>query len=524
MIKKNFEELKKNRLLFFLFILVLSLSQFSLQYKETLWPKFYMVLALLIVSILLSICRINDESKISWNALILISLLGTLNAFILPIRQNLDENTHFYNALQIADGKIQNQTSEVNFLSVSPDFLAVTKLPNKLEYGSETNTNLYSENFLQLKHISSSYDKKLLDTSGLNNPAYIPSALGIITGRLISNKVAVSYYLGRIFNVLFYAFLVWLAIEISRKYKLQIFVIATIPYTLWISAGFTYDNLYYGLTLLMLAQLVNFISEKQITLKKMVLYCLTCFGLVFCKAPVILVAVLPIFLPIEYFEKKKDKMLSILIILATFLLAFLWLGNKIIVSLINPVASHVQSGGAAINHISLLSRVTYFIKNPIYTIEMFLRSFSDVIQSITDTIQAAQPWLMPKSLSVINLIVFLFLILLVSTILKIKLDKKVIIGIFLIFFIITVGIIFAITGDSRVFKLGDLHVNGVQGRYHYYMLGFLPLLLSTFLSKHSLLKSESIVVFDEVKIIKLIFKLVYIISFMNTSVALYGYL
>ena len=42
---------------------------------------------------------------------------------------------------------------------------------------------------------------------GFDNPAFIPSAIGWNIGRLISKKVFVSYYLGRIFEVIAYAIL-----------------------------------------------------------------------------------------------------------------------------------------------------------------------------------------------------------------------------------------------------------------------------------------------------------------------------
>lgn len=43
--------------------------------------------------------------------------------------------------------------------------------------------------------------------------------------------------------------------------------------------------------------------------------------------------------------------------------------------------------------------------------------------------------------------------------------------------------VYAITGDPRVYKPGDVLVGGIQGRYYYLMVCFLPLLLPVILPK-----------------------------------------
>ena len=116
-IKNNLIELKKNYKLLILFLFILLTAQFFLQYIELTWPKLYIVLALAAAILLLIVSRISDETKIARNAFVLIFIAGTLNALILPIRQNYDENTHYYHALEVADGKVRNQTNERNFLA-----------------------------------------------------------------------------------------------------------------------------------------------------------------------------------------------------------------------------------------------------------------------------------------------------------------------------------------------------------------------------------------------------------------------
>ncbi|MFZ7300358.1 DUF2142 domain-containing protein [Enterococcus gallinarum] len=520
-LKKNFIELKKNTKLVLLFLFILLMAQFLLQYKETIWPKTYMLIGSIAGLFLLTFSRLRNEKKIAFNAFLLIFIIGTLNAIILPVRQNLDENTHYYHALEVADGKIRNQTDEKNFIMISPDFLGITKLPSKPEYGNDINTNIYNEEFMKMESISSTYKDEWLKKSGFNNPAYLPSALGITIGRLFSNRVSIHYYMGRIFNVLFYALLAFFAIKISKRYKLALFVVATTPFAVWISSGFTYDNLYYGLVLLILAQFTNFfVAEGIIKLKKIALYMLTCFGLIFCKAPVILLAALPIFIPLKYYDKKNDKIYTVVATFLCFLCGFLWLINgKVFQVFTGTISASVSNSEGSENVLS------YLLTHIEYTVTLFLRSFSDVIASIGYFLKNPQPFLMAsETTGFINFIVFTVLIILSSMLVKISLPKVTVRLSLATFFVILVGTIFAITGDPRVFSLGDLRVPGVQGRYHFYLLAFLPLLLSPLINKLEFKKVDLISNRLETQITIFCMKAVYIIAFLNSCVAIYGYL
>jgi uncharacterized membrane protein len=521
-VKNNFCELLRNKRLITLSVFFLLFGQFIVQYKEVTWPKLYLIIAMFFFVLLFSFSRLNEGTKIPKNAFALILIIGTLNALILPIKQNLDENTHFYHALQIADGKIRNQTNELKFLDISPDFLNITKLPNRA-YGDSSTTNLYSKEFWQLKHQPSTYTEELLDVKGFNNPVYIPSALGIAIGRVVSNKVAVSYYLGRLFNVLSYAILSYLAIKISKKYKIQLFIIATLPYAIWISSGFTYDYLYYGLILLILAQLTNFLgNENYLTLKRASLYCLTCLGLVFCKAPTILLIGLPFFLPNRCYKNKSDRFKLFWIIGAFLALGCLWIMQNSLFDLFLP---HSQMMETINNGSDAQDTLGYFLNHPIYTVGVIIRNIFDMLPTIFYSIQSPLPFTKNIGpLNIINIIVTLFLIFLATLQIKIKMNKLFTVATITIFLVITIGIIIAIAGDPRVFHVGDLHVAGVQGRYHFYILAFLPLLLAPLIqSKASPVNSIS-ENYSDSRLAVLVMKLVFLVIVLNSSVAIYSYL
>lgn len=511
----------KNKTVVFFFLLSLFFSQFMIQYQEVLWPKLYMLIVIIAMIGLLIFSSLNNEKKIAWNAFVCIVILGGANALIMPVRYNLDENTHYYHVLQIADGKFRNQSDEKNFLMISPDFLAITKLPSKQEYKSPNNANLYDKEFRNLKNISSSYKKEWTNdtTKRINNPAYYPSALGVFIGRKISNRLMVSYYLGRLFNVIFYAILVLIGISISKKYKLQLFVASTIPYTLWISAGYSYDSLYYGLSIIAGSLLFNLIikKENQIRFKDVFIYSIVCSLFVLCKAPIVLLIIVPTFIPCKYFLSLREKIFSIVAILFGFTISILWLlQGKIINILTSNTLKNTISTTTDINS----NRLTYFIEHPFYTIGLIARSFSDVVVTFNESISKPWPFINPSQLiTLINFVFFIIVVLLVSHSLETRVSNLYRFLILSIFFIITLGIFYAISGDTRVYALGDLHIGGVQGRYHFYLLPLLPLMLSESIKKLNIFKEV-----NKKKLSIFVMKTAFIILFLNTCIGMYAYL
>ena len=512
----------KNKTVVFFFIMSLFFSQFMIQYQEVLWPKLYMLIVIIAMIGLLIFSSLNNEKKIAWNAFVCIVILGGANALIMPVRYNLDENTHYYHVLQIADGKFRNQSDEKNFLMISPDFLAITKLPSKQEYKSPNNANLYDKEFRNLKNISSSYKKEWTNdtTKRINNPAYYPSALGVFIGRKISNRLMVSYYLGRMFNVIFYAILVLIGISISKKYRLQLFVASTIPYTLWISAGYSYDSLYYGLSIIAGSLLFNLIikKENQIRFKDVFIYSIVCSLFVLCKAPIALMIIVPLFISSNYYISKKDKIFSWFSILFGCVISLLWLIQGIIINIIN--SEIIKNDISSVNTNPNSSRLSYFIDNPFYTMGLFARSFSDVFSTIYESVSKPWPFIYPSQVvMIVNFLFFFIIIVLVSHSVSINISnlyRYLILG---IFFLITLGIFYAISGDIRVYSIGDLHIGGVQGRYHFYLMPLLPFLLSQSIKKLNIFKE-----IDQKKLSILVMKTAFIILFLNTCIGMYAYL
>lgn len=522
-VKKLIKKVWTTRFIFLSFILILVFSQFMLQYQEDIWPKMYMLIALIAGILVLLFADLNDPKAIARNTFVIIFFLGIANALIMPVRQNLDENTHYYFALQLADGKARIQTDEMNYLMVSPDFLAVTKMPSKPEYNNKENTNLYTKQFLELESIPADYHHESVSPGKFNNPAYLPSALGIKIGRIISNKLYISYYMGRIFNLVFYALLAYIAIKRSKIYKKQLFLLATIPYALWIPAGFSYDSLYYGLILLVFSQLTNFlIADSKISGRQLLCYEMTCLFLIFCKAPMIVLAALPLFIPKENFAFKKVKLKIFCVGGGVAILGGIWLVQESILQALGKIANNPSIQTLPNPNVE---RMSYFFEHPLYSLGVALRSLSDIVTTIIMSIEEPQPYFIDtKTLNSINLFVFATLFVIILVAFQQKVSKSVKISLIVIITFVTFAVFYAISGDHRVFTIGDLHISGVQGRYHYYILVALPLLLADRIQVGLNSLGVRIDTLDQERITINLVNSMLLLNFLNTAIAVFGYL
>ena len=184
-----------------------------------------------------------------------------------------------------------------------------------------------------------------------------------------------------------------------------------------------------------------------------------------------------------------------------------------------------QASLSSIESTTEISRTSYFLDNIGYTIEVFLRSILEIPKNIIEFIEMPQIDIMSTGvLRNVNSISYILLIILASFLLKIVLDKKMILWSLILFLTITLGTIYAISGDTRVFNIGDLHVSGVQGRYHFYLMAFLPLYIKSFTERTSF-RNENIAQFlNEEQITNFIVKSVFVITVLNSCIAIYGFL
>lgn len=100
--------------------------------------------------------------------------------------------------------------------------------------------------------------------SNVNLLYFLPSALGIAFGRVLGFSTLPVYLLGRLFNLIAFVLLSWLAIRRLSGMKEVFFLYASLPIGLQQAASFSYDSLLDAVGLLFFAYCVYFAYEKSL--------------------------------------------------------------------------------------------------------------------------------------------------------------------------------------------------------------------------------------------------------------------
>lgn len=227
--------------------------------KTTLNDGFYGFRKLyLIISIgLLVLCIINFvliEIKYDIIKIYLINafVLGFIMTMIIPIYAVPDEPVHLATAYNLSN-KIMNQkvdNSNVYMRSCDSELDVVTVAINEE----------YMDNYLS--YFSESVgDTTMVKTSmaPLEIPAfqYFVPAIGITIGRLFNFNAICTLMLGRLFNYLFFVFLICLSIKYIPIAKELVFGISIIPMVLQQAFSYSYDSLIIACSILSVALALN---------------------------------------------------------------------------------------------------------------------------------------------------------------------------------------------------------------------------------------------------------------------------
>ncbi len=185
----------------------------------------------------------------------LLFCLGTA-PFLVP-----DEFAHFYRAYQVSQFKLMPEarsTYEVggqlpqSFSLLEDTFLGMTKLP-------KTTVSLVKLNELLRAPLQPQQTQFVnFKNSAIYAPAgYIPQALGLLLGRVLKVSLLSEFYLGRIFNLLFWILCTYAAIRVMPVHKWVLFVFGLMPMTISQAASLSVDGILNGLSFLFVALVVR---------------------------------------------------------------------------------------------------------------------------------------------------------------------------------------------------------------------------------------------------------------------------
>lgn len=177
---------------------------------------------------------------------ILALIFGLFLVFLTPPLQTPDEHDHLNRAYQVAEGNIFQFHSTVP-LSLIQLFNAFESM-NFHSYKKTSFHEIFNQTKVELNpHIRTEIFARDFTLS------YIPQALGMSVGRMLSRSPVELLYMGRLFNLMFSIFLIYLAIRNMPVLKWTMFLLGLMPMTIFLCASLSKDAMLIGAAFLLFA-------------------------------------------------------------------------------------------------------------------------------------------------------------------------------------------------------------------------------------------------------------------------------
>lgn len=155
------------------------------------------------------------------------------------------------------------------------------------------------------------------DIEGHYKVPFIPQAMGITISRLLNLNMLKTFYMGRLFNLIFYVICVYIAIKKAPIHKILFGIIGTLPIMIQQAASFSYDTYINGLCLVLISCTLKWMyQEEKITLKEFIFVFIVNLLLAPVKVVYGLFSFLFWFVPTSKFGSKRNKIIGTLIVTA----------------------------------------------------------------------------------------------------------------------------------------------------------------------------------------------------------------
>ena len=307
---------------------------------------------------------------------------------------------------------------------------------------------------------------------GISYPVQIlPQTIGLTLARLLGFNFIWKYHMGQLFNLMFFITCIYIAIKKIPFQKALVFSIALLPMTMQQASSFSYDCFINGLSILLVACIMQSIYKKDPISKSEIVWIAVITALLSpAKTIYYFLVFLVLLIPKERFAGKKSHLLSKLVML----------GSGILTILIFNIPSFSTIASSEGRYYTL----SYVLSNPITTFKMFF----DSLEAMCDFYfySALGQQLSGLTLYLPMTLINLFAVVLFLAGIKNK-DESDVINIkqksfiFVVSFVI-LGLVFLSLMLGFTPNTYDLII-GVQGRY------FIPILLPLLL----LLRNQAIV-------------------------------
>ena len=392
---------------------------------------------------------------------LLLVTFGLFFVFMIPPFQKNDETAHFYRTVSVKNGQF----------SCNNGYIAIQKGWFDYIYYYDFSEVLKGKNFalssfdFSRKFDSSSTIEKVGGWCGLSPLGYIPNALGLLIGQLLSNSTLLIFYAGRLAGFGF--FLILLAICLSKikpEFRKIIGGFAFTPMVLSSVTGYSYDVVILSLVPLVFTAIINLIYGYKAKYSQWYGY----ISLIIIS--VIKIVYAPLFGIFFLFSVQKSRLKSVLILGLSLVLTF---GLMKAFNRSNVVTNYSLFGNP-------LLQARLILADPFYYAQVWTKTLADNWLQYYRGMVALVGWsgtlLTYQSAYLFYLGAGLWTIISIPKKLLDKISLKQAFFILFCAFISLVGVMTAMYLMASV--IADDHIVGAQGRYFLPLLPFVVLALA----------------------------------------------
>ena len=253
------------------------------------------------------------------------SILGVFIIVLTPLCNPCDEYSHLFRAVMISQGNFYDQVDENGNIGGYvpenyPKFIKdrVTGIKEILSDTATLTESLSKEKaFFPITYFSSTVPT-----------AHCIPAVGILIARLLRLGIVPIVWTGRLFSYIFYVAFSYLAIKNMKYYKSIMFIVATIPISLWVAGSISIDPILSASCFLFISICLKYYwSDKKLKISKKDICLIFFTGLMILTnkylaySPILLLFFI---IPKECFANKKQYILMIFFAIILSVLCVLW--------------------------------------------------------------------------------------------------------------------------------------------------------------------------------------------------------
>lgn len=319
------------------------------------FSRFFLFFSLLTLFLILIVNYKFFTSKLHIAFIVIALTFGINIVYLTPTYFSFDEREHFIKAYQTAsfDFGIGSNDKKIEWPeNIEPFFTFNGK---STSFDSFKEKEAYYNLFSQNQYNELSYFRSTAET--YMPTAYIPAAIGIFLGKILSLPIIGTFYLGRLFNLFFYSMVFFFSIKYIKIAQKVVFVLGLLPAMLYVGCAYSADPVTYSFSIAVVSLFCNmFFAEKRTISLKMILLYLGCASIMVTgKMTYIPLGILLLLIPNDNFRmRKKEVILSKIV-------GMFFLGGVLLLNLV--YSAHNGLAQWPIEGISTKGQIIFIIEN-----------------------------------------------------------------------------------------------------------------------------------------------------------------